>query len=157
MAMPLLARGANVNIEDLYLELGRAMTEKVTVGQDAKAKEQDLQEKIGAWQQQVRGLQEDTKRKQERIQTHIDELQEAIRLASEGTDPCLAKLTAKERLEERRLVEKTAMDLTKATTFYGNVNVAAGGGVTGNTTWIPYQSYNYSVNQTPGTYLPTTK
>jgi hypothetical protein len=124
-----------MKIEDLYLELGRAMTEKIQVGQDAKTKEQDLQAKINAWQQQVTGLRTDTKTKQERIQQHIDELQEAIRLASEGVDPTMAKLNAREALEDRKHAEALVKSITNNTTF--NITDAYGQTYYGNTGAVP--------------------
>lgn len=119
-----------MKIEDLYLELGKAMTEKVHVAQKANDDDKVYQAEINEVSQRMYNAREAHKAKQERIQQHIDELQEAIKLASEGIDPCLAKLTAKESLEERRQAQKIADTITGQTvrintslpnTYYGNV------------------------------------
>ena len=122
-----------MNIEDLYLELGRAMTEKIQEGQKAKDNEKVFQAELASIQVKQQDARNNARTKQERIQQHIDELQEAIRLASEGIDPCLAKLTAKESLEEQRELKKTLDDITTsmvnankitANNLYGNLGVA---------------------------------
>lgn len=120
-----------MKIEDLYLELGRAMTAKIQEGQKAKDDEKVMQAEIADIQAKLQEARNQSRTKQERIQVHIDELQEAIRLASEGLDPCLAKLTAKESLEEQKSVQKALEELTgnltiaqnkmyNAGTYYGN-------------------------------------
>src|SRR5205807_504939 len=74
-------RGTVMKIEDLYLELGRAMTEKITAGQESKAKQDLLQEQVQTLNRELQSERDRTKNRQDRIQQHVDELQEAIRLA----------------------------------------------------------------------------
>lgn len=109
-----------MKIEDLYLELGRAMTAKIQEGQQAKDDEKVMQAEIADIQAKLQEARNQSRIKQERIQIHIDELQEAIRLASEGLDPCLAKLTAKESLEEQKSVQKALDELTGNLTVTSN-------------------------------------
>jgi gas vesicle protein len=133
-------RGTAMKIEDLYLELGRAMTEKITVGQDSKVKQDLLQEQVQTLNRELQSERDRIRNRQDRIQQHVDELQEAIRLAAEGVDPTLAKLTAKESLEDRRLAEKTVQKVV-------GVNGGCGGVALNN----PYGYYGATIPVGPTT------
>lgn len=150
-----------MKIEDLYLELGKAMTDKVHEARKASDDEKVMQAEMAELNQRLYAQRDRAKVKQERLQQHIDELQEAIKLASEGIDPCLAKLTAKESLEERRQAQKVADQLMGQTvrintslpnTYYTGANVTvpvnAAANAAGAACYAPYFGHPVSVSKT---------
>lgn len=81
-----------MTIDDLYAELGRCVDDTHALNAAIMEENRRSNERRQAMQAKV---QEKTNRQ--------EELREAIRLVKEGTDPVLAKLKAKESLEDRRV------------------------------------------------------
>lgn len=90
-----------MNIEDLYIELGRSLSAANRIEKDIYDARNNYDSDKAELNREFKEATGILERRQQTNSRHIDELKEAIRMADNGTDPTIAKLTAKESLVDR--------------------------------------------------------